>query len=699
MARKPAGSGKAVPATARAKPAAAAKAVLTKAVVTKPTAAVLKTESKTKAASAKASPRKTVANSVAREPAGPRKTAKPGPVAEGLTSPPPSQPEPKATGATTPDFLTLPPEQRQVLETLSLNLAKAALTTQGAIANAALSQAGSEVVTDPFHIGPALTDVITRMAAEPQRMIQAQAELFDGYMDLWKTAARRASGLETEPVAAPAKGDKRFNDPDWTANPVFDVMKQSYLLTSNWLNKLVGAVDGVDPMTKRRVEFFTKMLTDAFSPTNFLVSNPVALREAMATQGESLIKGAEQFASDLARGGGQLSISQTDLERFKVGENVATAPGKVVFENDYLQLLQFAPSTEQVYEIPLLIFPPWINKYYILDLRVENSMIRWLTAQGYTVFVASWVNPDLDFAAKTIPDYMRGGVFAAVDAVLKQCGVKQVNTVGYCIGGTLLATALAYMAAHDDHRIGAATFFAAQQDFVEAGDLKLFTNDEWLNDLEKRMDAAGGVLPSTAMADTFNMLRANDLIWSFFVNNYLMGKEPAAFDLLFWNSDQTRMPKALHMSYLRDYYRDNRLSLGTLSVENVALNLGKVSIPIYVQSSREDHIAPMRSVYRGARLFGGPVTFTLSGSGHIAGVINHPDAKKYQHWTNAALPERVEDWLSDAVETPGSWWPHWDQWLSAKSGEKIAARDPSKGPLKPIEDAPGRYVKVKSLAG
>ncbi len=579
-----------------------------------------------------------------------------------------------------------------------MNLAKAALTTQGAIANAALAQGGEDIAADPFHIGPALSDVITRMAAEPQRMMQAQAELFDGYMELWKTVARRASGLETEAVAAPAKGDKRFNDPDWTSNPVFDVMKQSYLLTSNWLNKLVGGVEGVDPLTKRRVEFFTKMLTDAFSPTNFLGSNPAALREAMATQGESLIKGAERFASDLARGGGQLSISQTDLERFKVGENVATAPGKVVFENEYLQLLQFTPSTEQVHEIPLLIFPPWINKYYILDLRVENSMIRWLTAQGYTVFVASWVNPDLTFAAKSIPDYMRGGVFAAVDAVLKQCGVKQVNTVGYCIGGTLLATALAYMAAHDDHRIGAATFFAAQQDFVEAGDLKLFTNDEWLNDLEKRMDAAGGVLPSTAMADTFNMLRANDLIWSFFVNNYLMGKEPAAFDLLFWNSDQTRMPKALHMSYLRDYYRDNRLSLGTLSIENVPLDLGKVGIPIYVQSSREDHIAPMRSVYRGARLFGGPVTFTLSGSGHIAGVINHPDAKKYQHWTNPALPGTVEAWLSGAVETSGSWWPHWDQWLSAKSGKQVPARDPSKGPLKPIEDAPGRYVKVKSMA-
>ena len=609
---------------------------------------------------------------------------------------------PSATAALGADpFFMLPPEQRQALESLSLNLAKAALTSQSAIAQAAMRQVGrpgAEVAPDPFHVGPALTEVATQLAADPQRMVKAQIELFEGYMELWRTAARRAGGEEAQPVAQPAKGDKRFNDPDWSANPVFDVMKQSYLLTSNWLNKLVSDVDGVEPMSKRRVEFFTKMLTDAFSPSNFLMSNPAALREALQSNGGSLLKGAQQFAADLERGGGQLAISQTDLDRFKVGENVATAPGKVVFENDLFQLLQFSPTTEKVHEIPLLIFPPWINKYYIMDLRPENSLIRWLVGQGYTVFVTSWVNPDVELAGKTITDYMEEGVFAAVEAVLRQCKVERTNTVGYCIGGTLLATTLAYMAARGDDRIGSATFFAAQQDFSEAGDLLLFTNDEWLTDLEKKMDAAGGVLPAGAMADTFNMLRANDLIWSFFVNNYLLGKEPAAFDLLFWNSDQTRMPKALHMSYLRDYYKENRLAKGELILANVKLDLSKVKVPVYVQSSKEDHIAPMRSVYRGARLFGGKVTFTLAGSGHIAGVINHPDAKKYQHWTNDQLPEKVEDWFAGAEETPGSWWPHWDKWLSAKSGKKVPARDPGKGPLKPIEDAPGRYVKVKSAA-
>ena len=616
-------------------------------------------------------------------------------------APEPETPEPKAEAksARPRKALRAPvldAEQREAIETLSRNLAKASLTAQGAITDAMLKQP-PQPSADPFHVGAALTEVMGKLALNPERVMRAQASLFENYMNLWMQSARRAACEEAETVATPAKGDKRFNDPDWSSNPMFDMMKQSYLLTSNWLNGLVAEVEDVDPMTKRRVEFFTKMLTDAFSPTNFLVSNPAALREAMSSQGESLLKGAQNFAADLARGGGQLAISQTDLEKFKVGENIATAPGKVVYRGELFELLQFSPSTEQVFEIPLLIFPPWINKYYILDLRPENSMIRWLAAQGFTVFVTSWINPDVTHAEKTLEHYMFGGVYEAVEQVLKQTGAKTVNTVGYCIGGTLLSCALAHMAAKGDNRIGSATFFAAQQDFTEAGDLLLFTNDEWLNDLEGRIDAAGGVLPSGSMADTFNALRANDLIWSFFVNNYLMGKEPAAFDLLFWNSDQTRMPKALHMSYLNDFYKSNLLSKGELVLDGVKLNLAAVKIPVFVQSSRDDHIAPLRSVYRGAKLFGGPTTFMLSGSGHIAGVINHPDAKKYQHWINSALPVTIEDWQAGAVEHPGSWWFEWAKWLSEKSGGKVESRDPAKGPLKPIEDAPGSYVKVRSM--
>jgi polyhydroxyalkanoate synthase len=351
-----------------------------------------------------------------------------------------------------------------------------------------------------------------------------------------------------------------------------------------------------------------------------------------------------------------------------------------------------------VHEVPLLIFPPWINKWYILDLRPENSMIRWLTAEGFTVFVASWVNPDATLAQKTFEDYMREGVYDAVAQVKRQCGVEQVNTVGYCIGGTLLSCSLAHMARTGDQSIASATFFAAQQDFSEAGDLLIFVDDDWLADIEKQMDEHGGVLPGKSMADTFNSLRANDLIWSFYVNNYLMGKDPAAFDLLFWNSDQTRMPKTVHLFYLREFYKDNKLARGQLTLGGERLNLADVKVPVFVQSSRDDHIAPLRSVYRGAKLFGGETTFMMAGSGHIAGVINHPAAKKYQHWirTDGELPERVEEWVAGATEHPGSWWPEWGRWLGERSGGKVPARDPSAGPLGVLEDAPGSFVRVVS---
>ncbi|MBI1198121.1 MAG: class I poly(R)-hydroxyalkanoic acid synthase [Phenylobacterium sp.] len=589
-------------------------------------------------------------------------------------------------------------EQRAQVERLSANLARAAVTAQGAIAEMALRQADrpAALSPDPFHVAPALTQVMGRLAAQPDRVMRAQADLFSRYLDLWQAAARRAAGEPTEPVVKPARGDKRFNDPDWSDNPVFDVIKQSYLLTANWLEGLVADVDGVDPLEKRRVEFFVKMLTDAFSPSNFLASNPTALKEVLSSGGESLVRGMENFQQDLQRGGGQLSIAQTDYDLFKIGENVATAPGKVVFRNDIIELLQFSPATETVCEIPLVIFPPWINKFYILDLRPENSMIRWLAAQGVTVFVASWVNPDAKLATKTFEDYMREGIYEGVAAAMKQAGVDHVNAVGYCIGGTLLSATLAHMAAKGDTFIGAATFFAAQQDFSEAGDLLLFTNEDWLKDLEAKMDEGGGVLSGQSMADTFNALRANDLIWSFFVNNYLLGKEPKPFDLLFWNSDQTRMPKTLHTFYLRKFYGENALAKGELVLDGVTLNLGDVKIPIYAQSSREDHIAPARSVYKGARLFGGPTTFTLAGSGHIAGVINAPAAHKYQHWINDKLPPTLEEWQAGAVEHAGSWWPHWAEWLKAHSGKQVPARDPAKGPLKPLGDAPGDYVRVKS---
>jgi len=609
--------------------------------------------------------------------------------------PPPAAASPSPAG---PDLSRLTTDQRAIIEKLSANLARAALTAQGAIAEMALMNADrpAALTPDPFHVAPALTEVMGRLAAQPDRLMRAQANLFSRYLDLWQTTARRVAGETVQPVAEPAKGDKRFADPDWSENPVFDAIKQSYLLTAGWMNELVAEVDDVEPMTRRRVEFFVKMLTDAFSPSNFLASNPAALKEVMASGGESLVRGMENFQADLARGGGQLAIAQTDYQMFKIGENVATAPGKVVFRNEIIELLQYSPTTETVCELPLVIFPPWINKFYILDLRPENSMIRWLVGQGITVFVASWVNPTPELADRTFEDYMREGIYAGTDAAMRQCGTDQVTTVGYCIGGTLLSATLAHMAAKKDRRIAAATFFAAQQDFSEAGDLLLFTNEDWLADLKAKMDEGGGVLSGQTMADTFNALRANDLIWSFFVNNYLLGKEPKPFDLLFWNSDQTRMPRTLHLFYLKTFYGENAMAKGELTLDGVRVDLSKVKTPIYVQSSKEDHIAPAPSVYKGARLFGGPVTFTLAGSGHIAGVINAPAANKYQHWTNDKLPPTLEEWQAGAVEHPGSWWPDWAAWLGQRSGKMIPARDPSKGPLKPIEDAPGSYVKVKS---
>ncbi|WP_309627349.1 class I poly(R)-hydroxyalkanoic acid synthase [Brevundimonas sp.] len=619
-------------------------------------------------------------------------------VAEAAPSPEPRAAKVQAdpTPPLTDNPFALPgADQREMLEALSLNLARAAMTAQSAIAEAALSQADrpAALSPDPFNVGPAMNSVMTSLASRPDKLFAAQADLFNRYMDLWATSTRRAAGEE---APAPSK-DKRFKDPAWSENPMFDMMRQSYLVTSDWMNGLVSSVEDVDPRTKRRAEFFTKLLTDAFSPSNFLASNPAALKAMADTNGESLVKGMQNFAADLERGMGKLKISQADYGKFVVGENVATAPGQVVWRDELFELIQFDAATDKQHAVPLLIFPPWINKFYIMDLQPENSLIRWLSAQGFTVFVCSWVNPDKDKAGFGFDEYLEKGIYRAVEKTLEQTGSKTVNTVGYCIGGTLMGAALAHMAAKKDTRVAATTFFAAQHDFAEAGDLLLFTDEHWLNEIEQQMDAAGGVLPGAAMAETFNALRANDLIWSFFVSNYLMGKSPAAFDLLFWNADQTRMPKKLHMDYLRSMYGQNLLSQGEFTIGGIKVDLSKVKIPLYFQASREDHIAPMNSVYRSARAFSNAaVTLTLAGSGHIAGVINPPSANKYQHWTNAALPGSLAEWQAGAVEHPGSWWNHWAAWLAERSGDMIPARDPKKGPLKPIEPAPGSYVKVKS---
>ncbi len=561
---------------------------------------------------------------------------------------------------------------------------------------------------DPLNLAGTFMELLKAMAANPMAVLEAQFQLWRDYMGLWERTARRLLGAPVDPVVEPAPGDKRFRDKDWQENQIFDFIKQSYLLTANWMQDTVAKVDGgLDQKTKKRIQFYTKQFADAIAPTNFVLTNPEVLRATLQSNGENLVTGLKNLLEDLDRGQGQLSIRQS-ADAFQIGENIATAPGKVVFRNELIELLQFDPATKSVYERPLLIFPPWINKYYILDLRPENSFIRWASAQGYTVFVVSWVNPDRRLAQRTFEDYMREGIFEALDAVEKATGERQVNAIGYCIGGTLLAATLAYMAAKKDDRIASATFFAAQADFSEAGDLQVFIDDEQLEALKEQMNASGGVLEGKKMATTFNMLRANDLIWSFVVSNYLLGKEPAPFDLLYWNSDTTRMPEACHLYYLTQFYKNNALARGKMSFDNVKLELSNVKIPVYLQSAREDHIAPYRSVYKSTQLFGGPVRFIIAGSGHIAGVINPPAANKYQYWTNDAIgmkadgksgkpyPAKVEDWQAGATEHPGSWWPDWDAWLSRLSGPKIPARKPGDGKLKVLGDAPGTYVKIKA---
>ncbi|HZV21142.1 MAG TPA: class I poly(R)-hydroxyalkanoic acid synthase, partial [Hyphomicrobiales bacterium] len=483
----------------------------------------------------------------------------------------------------------------------------------------------------------------------------------------------------------------------WTENAFFDFMKQAYLLTSRWVEDLVANASTVDAQVKHRAQFYLNQIVSALSPSNFPFTNPEVIRTTFSTGGENLARGLSHLLEDLHQSGELLRIRQTDMSAFEVGKNLAITPGKVIFQNDVMQLIQYAPSTESVYEIPLLIIPPWINKFYILDLTPSKSFVKWAVGQGFTVFMVSWVNPDARLAGKSFEDYMREGIFAAVDAVLQVTGQKQTNTIGYCVGGTLLACALAFMAATGDDRIKSATFFAAQTDFSKAGDLLVFIDDEQLRALELVM-AEKGFLDGARMASVFNMLRPKDLIWPYIVNNYLLGKQPFPFDLLYWNSDSTRMPPVNHSFYLREFYRHNKLTQGQLKIGGVTLDLSRVKIPIYELATKEDHIAPAQSVFAGLRLFGGQVRFVVAGSGHIAGVINPPGKPKYMHWIledgdPKAFPT-VEAFLAKATEYPGSWWPDYGKWLASLSGDKVSPREAGGGIFTPIEDAPGSYVRA-----
>lgn len=536
--------------------------------------------------------------------------------------------------------------------------------------------------------------VAERWVNDPAKIIEAQASLTGDFMNLWSAALKRAGGEEVAPVAEPDKRDTRFKDPDWTNHPTFDFIKQAYLIGSRWAEAMVEGADDLDPHTRNKARFYIKQIAGALSPTNFVATNPELLRETLQQNGENLVRGMKMLAEDVEAGGGELKIRQSDTSAFAVGVNIATTPGKVIFRNEIMELIQYAPSTPQVLKRPLLIVPPWINKFYILDLNPEKSFIRWCVEQGLTVFCISWVNPDARHAAKDFESYMREGIFAALDVIEEATGEKRVSAIGYCVGGTLLGVTLAYMAAIRDKRIESATFFTTQVDFSQAGELSVFVDEDQIRAIEEQM-AKTGYLDGSRMSGAFNMLRPNDLIWSYAVNNYLKGKAPTAFDLLYWNSDSTRMPAANHSFYLRNCYLDNKLAKGEMQIGGKTLDLGKVTMPIYNLATREDHIAPAQSVFNGSQCFGGPVEHVVAGSGHIAGVVNPPAKVKYQYWTGGPVKGRYADWLAKSEEHPGSWWPHWFAWIEAQAPKKVAAREPGGGKLPPLAEAPGTYVKVR----
>jgi polyhydroxyalkanoate synthase len=541
-----------------------------------------------------------------------------------------------------------------------------------------------------------LTSVAEYWLSDNERASDVQTRMAKGYLDLWGSAMRRLAGEEAMPAISPSPRDKRFADPEWKSNQFYDFVMQAYLLTTQWAQDLVHNAEGLDPHTRKKAEFYVHQITNALAPSNFMFTNPEVMRETLAQNGDNLVRGMTMLAEDIEAGRGTLRIRQSDPANLVVGVNMATTPGKVIYQNDLIQLIQYEPTTENVLRTPLLIVPPWINKFYILDLRPEKSFIKWCVDQGITVFVISWVNPDKSLGAKTWEDYMKEGPLAAMDVIEKATGEMKVHTMGYCVGGTLLATTLAWLAEKRRQRVTSASFLAAQVDFTHAGDLLVFVDEGQISALERDMQESG-VLEGSKMAMAFNMLRSNDLIWSYVVSNYLKGKPPSAFDLLHWNSDATRMPAANHSYYLRNCYLENRLSSGSMVLDNTLLDLSKVKVPVYNLATREDHIAPADSVLYGSQFFGGPVKYVLSGSGHIAGVVNPPAGGKYQYWLNDNIKDvSLADWIKGAEEHKGSWWPNWREWLGAIDAEEVPARKPGSDALPPIEDAPGSYVRVRA---
>src|SRR5215510_1922068 len=554
-------------------------------------------------------------------------------------------------------------------------------------------------VIDSKTVTATFQNFVQKALADPTPVIKEQFAFWTDSALLWqRTAMRTMFNMPAESVIAPAKQDKRFKNEAWTDNWFFDYVKQNYLLLSRCLEASVTGVKGVDPHTHHKAQFYTRQFINALSPTNFVLTNPAVLNTTFETRGENLLNGLRNLVEDLESGGGRLSLKMSDLAAFKFGENIANTPGKVVFQNELMQLIQYTPSTPTVQRRPLLIVPPWINKFYILDLKPKNSFIKWCVEQGHTVFVISWVNPGAELAGKSFSDYLLEGPLHALDAIEKATGESDINVIGYCIGGTLVASTLAYMAATNDRRIASATLFTSLLDFSDVGDISVFIDEDQLKLADEHMNRLG-YLEGHHMAEAFNLMRENDLIWFFVINNYLLGRSPAAFDILYWNSDATRMPARMQSYYLRNmYYRNVLRNAGEINLANVPIDLRKIAIPMYFLSTREDHIAPWHSTYAGTQLVSGPVRFVLGASGHVAGVINPPSANKYGYWTNEKLSAEPETWLKGATYHEGSWWTDWAAWIAGHGGGQIPSRQPGSGKLAAIEDAPGSYVKVSAAA-
>ncbi len=600
----------------------------------------------------------------------------------------------KAAPETTPEPVVSDPQE------FATNMANAADLWQRitqVMAARSMSKPPTMGQTDPFSFAESMMNTARHMTIDPQAIAEAQVELMREHMHLWGSITGKLLGRSDEDYVAANPKDRRFRDDAWKDSAVYDYIKQGYLLNARWLQDAVHSIKGLDAHTSHKLNFFTRQFIDAVSPSNFMFTNPEVMRATLESNGENVVNGLQHLLRDIEKGQGKLRITMTDENAFTFGKDIAATPGSVVYQNDLMQLIQYEAVTEKVHKIPLLLTPAWINKYYILDLKQESSLVKWLTEQGYTVFIISWANPDEKLARKSFEDYLRQGPLAALDVIESITKSPQTAMIGYCLGGTLTSIALSYLKSKGQQdRIASATYLTTMVDFTESGDISVFIDDAQLDALEGRM-AESGYLEASEMANTFNMLRANDLIWSFVINNYLLGKQPFPFDLLYWNADATRMPATMHAYYLRNMYQKNLLvKPNGLELLNTPINLSKISTPTYMLATKEDHIAPWQSCYVGTQVFDGPCVFTLADSGHVAGVINPPVKKKYGYWSGSKLPAKAEDWLAGVTEHAGSWWPHWDAWQSKLAGPKIAARKVGGGKHKPIEKAPGAYAKVRA---